>query len=228
VASLRSVVPAVLVWLAFGQASGAAPAGPGDLAPLKQWIAKQKDVRSISADFTQTRSLHTLRSPLTTTGRLWFLAPDWFRWEVGDPPKTIVIGTPKGVTVIQPGKKRAVRKPPATAGAMSDSSPMAFLRFPGEGSLEDFQRHVQILGIEATGDACHLELLPRDAEATRALAAVKLDFDIGTGHWIRLEIVTRDGSSIRNDFRNVRVNPPLDKALFDYDLKGFKVTDEED
>jgi outer membrane lipoprotein-sorting protein len=30
---------------------------------------------------------------------------------------------------------------------------------------------------------------------------------------------------MRNDFSNVRINPRLDKSLFDYDLAGFKITD---
>lgn len=220
-------MPALLLLLAVpADAAGPTPAPP-DLAPIRQWITKQKDVRSVSADFTQTRALHTLRSPLTSSGRLWFLAPDWFRWELGDPPKTIIIGTPKGVTVIQPEKKRAVRKPPSAPGALPDSGTLGMMRFPGGGSFEEFQRQVQVLALEVNGSKCHLEMLPRDAAATRGLSAIKLDFEPATGHWISLEIVTREGSSIRNDFSNVRVNPTIQKELFEYDLTGFKVTDEE-
>jgi len=198
-----------------------------DLAPLKQWIAKQKDVRTVSADFIQTRSLHTLRSPLTSSGRLWLMAPDWFRWELGDPPKTIIIGTPKGVTIIQPGKKLATRRPLSGSGALPDSGTFGMMRFPGGGSFEAFQRQVKVLALESSGSKCHLEMLPRDDASTRGLSAIKLDFDQATGCWISLEIVTREGSSIRNEFSNVRVNPRLEKQLFEYDLTGFKITDEE-
>ena len=198
-----------------------------DLAPLRQWIAKQKEVRTVSADFVQTRSLHTLRSPLTSSGRLWLMAPDWFRWELGDPPKTIIIGTPKGVTVIQPGKKLATRKPVTGPGALADSGAFEMMRLPGGGSFEEFQRQVKVLAFEASGSKCHLEMLPHDAGSTRGLSAIKLDFDRATGHWLSLEIVTREGSSIRNEFSNVRVNPKLEKQLFEYDLTGFKITDEE-
>ena len=70
-------------------------------------------------------------------------------------------------------------------------------------------------------------MLPRDAASSQGLSAIKLDFDPATGHWISLEIVTREGTSIRNDFSNVRVNPKIEKQLFEYDLTGFKITDEE-
>ena len=198
-----------------------------DLAPLKQWIAKQKDVRSVSADFIQTRSLHTLRSPLTSSGRLWLMAPNWFRWELGDPPKTIIIGTPKGVTIIQPGKKLATRKPLGVPGSFPDSGTLGMMRSPGGGSIEEFQKKVKVLALESSGSKCHLEMLPRDAASSQGLSAIKVDFDPATGHWICLEIVTREGSSIRNEFSNVRVNPKLEKQLFEYDLTGFKITDEE-
>ena len=216
------------VILAGGVLLAAPPAQPLDLSPVKAWLLAQKDVRSVSADFTQTRALRTLRSPLTSKGRLWFKAPNWFRWELGDPPKTIIIGTPGGVTIIRPGKKRAERKPLAAAGgAPGDSEALGMMRFPGGGSFEDFQRRVQVLGIEVSGSKCHLEMLPRDAQSARRLSAVKMVFDTVTGHWLSFEIVTREGSSIRNEFSNVEINPKIDKALFDYDLTGFRISDEE-
>jgi outer membrane lipoprotein-sorting protein len=70
-------------------------------------------------------------------------------------------------------------------------------------------------------------MLPRDASARR-LSAIKLAFDTRTGHWISFEIVTREGSSILNEFRHVEINPKIDKQIFEFDLTGYKVTDESD
>jgi outer membrane lipoprotein-sorting protein len=39
-------------------------------------------------------------------------------------------------------------------------------------------------------------------------------------------MVTREGSSMRNEFSNVRVNEKVDKKLFEYDLTGFDITEE--
>ena len=224
---LHRLVPAIFaVWA--GGVLFAVPPGPApDLSPLKTWFAAQKDVRSVTADFTQTRTLRALRSPLTSKGRLWLRAPDWFRWELGDPPKTIIIGTPGGLTIIQPEKKSAKRKPLASPGGAMDSEAFGMMLFPGGGSFDDFQRRVQVLALETSGPDCHLEMLPRDAQAARRLSAIKWDFNTATGHWLRLEIVTRDGSSILNEFRNVELNRKIDKGLFEFDLTGFQITDEE-
>jgi outer membrane lipoprotein carrier protein len=222
----RLALRAIAMVFTAGVVFATPPAPAPDLSPLKEWIARQKDVRSVSADFTQTRTLRTLRSPIAGGGRLWFMAPDWFRWELGSPPKIIILGTPKGLTVIQPERKRAERKPRAAPGTLQDAGALGMMRIPGGGSFEEFQKNVRVLAFESSGSRCHLEMLPRDAQASRALAAIKVDFDTVTGHWLSLEIVTREGSSIRNDFRNVRINPKLEKRVFEYDLTGFQVTDE--
>ena len=100
------------------------------------------------------------------------------------------------------------------------------MHLPGNGSLVEFQKHVQVLGIGISGSTCHLEMRPREVEAVSGLDLIRLDFNTLTGEWISLEIVARDGSLIRNEFANVVINPVLKKGLFDYDLSGFKVTDE--
>ena len=84
----------------------AAPAP--DLAPLKKWVTRQAEVRTVQADFIQKRSFHALRDPLATPGRLWYSAAgQGFRWELGDPPKTIVLRKGDASLLIQPAKKHA-------------------------------------------------------------------------------------------------------------------------
>jgi outer membrane lipoprotein-sorting protein len=189
-------------------------------------IVGQKNVHTISADFTQTRALRTLRSPLASKGRFWFQAPDWFRWELGDPPKTVLVGTPVGLTVIQPGKKEAKKSPLNTPGSLSGAGTLGMMQFPGSGNFEEFQRSIRVLALVTSGSRCHVEMLPRDAASIRRLASINLDFDRVTGEWLSMEIVTKEGSSILTEFSNVKINPKLNKEIFDYDLSGFKVTDE--
>lgn len=222
----RWLMPVILVFLTAPFLTASSPLPTPDLAPLQALIARQKDLHSVSADFIQSRSLRTLRSPLTSKGRLWFQSPDHFRWEQGDPPKTIVLGTPDGLTVIQPEKKQAVTKPLSPSAAFSAAGSFGLMHLPGNGNLEEFQKHVQVLALKTSGSTAHLEMLPRDGAAAQGLDSIRLDFNTVTGAWISLEIVTRDGSSIRSEFSNVAINTPLKKGLFDYDLNGFKVVHE--
>jgi len=200
-----------------------------ELAPLQVMLAAQRSVHSLSADFTQIRALRTLRSPLLIKGKLWFQAPNDFRWELGEPPKTILIGTHQGVIIIHPSKNQAEKRPlSSSTGSFSDSSSLGMMPLPGEGTVEEFQKKMQVLSIKTSGSRCHVEMLPRDPAAARGLASINFDFDRVTGHWLSFELVTREGSSLINEFSNVQINPKIPREIFEYDLSGFKVTDEKE
>ncbi|MBE7210427.1 MAG: outer membrane lipoprotein carrier protein LolA [Gluconacetobacter diazotrophicus] len=206
-------------WLFLLAAAGpATAAGSPDLAPVKRWLVKQAELRTLQADFTQTRSYKNLRDPLSSPGHLWYSAPNAFRWEIGEPPKTVVLRKGEEYYVITPGKKRAER---TAAG----NRQMAMMDFPFARNFDDFNRRFEGVSMSVEGARCHLEILPRDAQARNALASIRIDFDTETGHLNAFEFVTRDGSSLRNEFSNVRDNQKIDPREFDYDFTGYEVVD---
>ena len=200
-------------------------AEPMDLTPVKKWIARQDDFHSVQADFTQTRALRALRSPVVSPGRLTFVTPNSLRWELGDPPKTIVLRKGDSYTLIQPAKKKAERMGAGSVGQEGGAKGFAMMEFPLASDFAEFQKKFEILAVNTDGDRCHLEILPRDAQARKFLSALKIDFNTRTGHMIAFEMVTKDGSSMRNEFTNVRVNQKIDRHTFEFDLTGYDVTD---
>ncbi len=218
----RALLPLLLL---IGMAAPAAAADPPDLAPVKRWLARQEDLRSLQADFTQTRSYKNLRDPLAAPGHLWFSAPGSFRWEIGDPPKTVVLRKGENYYVITPGKKRAERTPTAVLNQPGNARRMPMMDFPFAKNFEDFTHRFEVVSVSTEGTRCHLEVLPRDPQAKNALAAIRIDFDTENGHLNAFEFVTRDGSSMRNEFSNVRVNQKIDPRQFDYDFTGYEVVD---
>ena len=197
-----------------------------DLAPLKKWIARQDDFRSVAADFTQTRSLRVLRDPVARPGRLWFATPGSFRWELGTPAKTIVLRKGDSVLIITPDKKKAERR--AAAGAAEKTGGMAMMRFPIAKDFADFQRQFEILASTVSERRCDVEVVPRDPQARKFMTVMKITFDTVSGHMLAFEMVFKDGSSLRNEFTNVRVNQKIEREQFDYDLTGFEVKDVKD
>jgi outer membrane lipoprotein carrier protein len=197
-----------------------------DLSPLKSWLASQRSVRSVSADFTQIRSFKTLKSPLTIKGHVWIETPNRFRWQLGEPPKTIIIGNRGETLILHPSKHRAEKRSLSAPGAAPHGDPFGMMGFPGGHSFEEFQKQMSILSLRTEGSLCHLEMLPRDAQAIQALSCINLDFDTTTGEWRSFEIVTKEGSSIRTEFSRVELNSKLPQGLFEYDLNGFTVEDE--
>ena len=216
---MKRVLPrslALLLCLVAARTAGSAETV--DLAPLKKWVTRQSEVRTVQADFTQTRSFHALRDPLASPGHLWFSAKDGFRWEIGDPPKTVVLKKGDTSLVIQPAKKRAEHIDP-------NGSPLPIMDFPLAKNYEDFDKKFEVQSVTVTGNRCHVELLPRDPQMRKFLEAFRLDFDMDDGHLVDFEMVLRDGSSLRNEFTNVRLNGKIDSYVFDYDLTGYEVKD---
>jgi outer membrane lipoprotein carrier protein len=195
-----------------------------DLAPIKRWIARQDEFHSVEADFTQTRALRALRSPVAIHGRLWFVAPDSLRWELGDPPKTIVLKKSGVYYMIQPAKKKAERTA-AGAGKKGGEQAFAMMNFPLAKDFADFNRQFEVLSVTTADDRCHFEIAPRDIQERKFLQSIRIDFDIANGHLLVFEVVARDGSSMRNEFSNVKMNVKIDRHIFDFDFTGYEVID---
>ena len=200
-------------------------AEPQDLTPIKKWLARQEEVRTVMADFTQVRALRALRDPIATPGHLWFGAPDSLRWELGEPAKTIVIRKGETYYLIQPAKKKAERYKAENIGKKGGAMDFAMLNFPIAKDFADFNRQFETLAVNVSGERCHIEILPRDGQAKKFLEAIKMDFDTANGHLLSFELATREGSSMRNDFSNVRMNQKFDRHVFDYDLTGYEIVD---
>jgi outer membrane lipoprotein-sorting protein len=204
-------------------AGRAAEAQSPDLSPIKRWIGRQDEFHSVEADFTQTRALRALRSPLAIHGHLWFISPDSLRWELGDPPKTIVLR--KGATyfMIQPAKKKAERS--AAAGVGKKAGAFAMMSFPLAKDFNDFNRQFEVQTVNTAGDRCHFEIAPRDVQERKFLQVIRIDFDTVSGRLIAFEMAFRDGSSMRNEFWNVKMNQKIDRHVFDFDFTGYEVID---
>ncbi len=99
------------------------------------------------------------------------------------------------------------------------------MNFPIARDFADFNRQFETLAVSVADNRCHLEILPRDAQAKKMLEAIKIDFETVSGHLLSFELATRDGSSMRSDFTNVRLNQKIDRHVFDYDFTGYEIVD---
>ncbi len=204
----------LLLPLLFLLGATAVLAGPEDDALLDRWLARQTNVIAWSAEFVQTRHLKALTQPLTTPGRVWFVAPDKFRWELGTPAQSIALRARDDLLIIAPRLKRAERYSLAdfALGPMKDALALLDTGFPRDAT--DFHRRFDLLGIGRTNATYAFLLQPRAAAARKLLP--ELTIIIGT-HDFRLnatELVFTDGSRLRNDFTNAAENQVMDPALF--------------
>lgn len=175
---------------------------------IGQWLGKQTNVQTWTADFTQTRNLKALAQPLVSTGRVWFAAPQNFRWELGH-DQTIAIRSNETMLVIYPRLKRAEKYDFSAAGRSEWKDALSLLQSGFPRSRAEIDHQFKILSLTDTNQIYELALQPRSAGARKMMPEI----DIFLSHDAMLAgtaLVFADGSNMRNDFRNVRTNVPFE------------------
>lgn len=183
-------------------------------APLERMIEQSKNIRSLSADITETRQLRTLSRPLVSKGHLWFVAPSSFRWERGSPGETVLIGNAAGMFLIREGKQGAVSCSRIGDGTTSAAGPLAISGLL-PGNHDALLRRFRVKSVAVRSGVCHAEMTPPADAPLHGISSLHLDFHVEDGRWIRLRIITGDGSSLLQEFSNVRTNPVISEHLFE-------------
>ena len=195
-----------------------------DDALLDRWFASQAKIDSWTAAFTQTRTLKALKEPLRADGRVWFAAPNRFRWELGDPPQTIAVREASQMVIVYPRLRRAEKYSltDEAAGQWRDALTLIETGMPRDrATLEERFRQESFTVQEQTAV---LVLKPRSAQARRMIAGVRVEFHVESLMLTATELRFADGSTLRNDFRDVEVNPALDDGRFQAPIgEGYEV-----
>lgn len=183
-------------------------------AIVNAWLASQTNLTTWQADFTQTRALSTLTQPLTARGRVWFAAPNRFRWELGEPPQTIAVRQPKEVLILYPRLKRAERYPldAAATGPWKDAMALLDAGFPR--SRAELDATFRIAALTETNGLHTLALQPKSASARQLMPEIMLTFSLRDNVLRATQLRFTDGSLLRNDFTNVVMNSKLEDTLF--------------
>ena len=203
--------------LALALLASACPARALDTNQLlNAWFAAQADLRTWSADFVQTRTLKSLTQPLSTPGRLWFAMPNRFRWELGVPAQTIALRRPAELQVVYPRLKRMERYPLDNKLAVPWRDIMTLLEAGFPRTRPELETQFQLLSLAQTNSVYELRLQPRSALARRLVAELKLALLTNDFSLAATELRLSDGSLLKNEFTNIRQNPPIDDALFDF------------
>jgi outer membrane lipoprotein-sorting protein len=187
------------------------PAGPLMAAEdFNELRAQAEAVKSIAADFTQTKKMKLLKKPLVSKGRFFFRSPDSVRWEYQSPIRTISLVKGGGVKRFtqsqgkwQPDSSSAVEGMRIVmeqitgwlAGRFDEGMLFAASLVPGE-------RPVVLLN-------------PRDKEMARFISRVEVRFSNRPGVVEAVEIFEGEGTSTLIEFVNVRLNDTVDGKLFE-------------
>jgi outer membrane lipoprotein-sorting protein len=189
--------------------------GSTNIAPF---LETQADLKSWTADFVQTRTLKSLKQPLKTPGHLYFVAPNIFRWELGNPTQTVAIRTSNEVLLIYPPLKRAERYLLAPNERNQWQEMLALLDAGFPRSQKELESRFTIVSSRETNGKTHIVLQPKASSARRWMREMELIFANTTKSLTATELRFSDGSTLRNDFSNERKNTEIAPELFKPDI----------
>jgi len=209
----QSIFPIAWLCLAFTVAVTTGQAQSENL--LDQWIAAQTNLHTWSADVLETRALKTLSQPLVSTGKVWVALPNHFRWELGQPAQTIAVRQPDQLFIIYPRLKRVEKYPlnGNQTGPWRDALALLDASFPRDRA--DLDSHFQLLSVIQTNGIVEMRLQPRSQSARKFMSEISVTVHTNDFSPASTELKFSDGSSMRNDFINGVINPPINASLFE-------------
>ena len=195
--------------------------------PVKRWINHQCSVGSVTAVFVQERHLKALKHPIVNQGKLWFKAPGFFRWELGSPAESIAINRDGDLHLLRPLKKTGDRFSRDNTKKHSRSSAIHFLDIGFPESHKAFTEKFTVTSMTLKEGDYIFAAKVNDLRTNLALRKVVFQVDAETLITRSITLRFRDSSSVNTEFSGIRENIKLRDSIFDIDLTGYTITDNE-
>jgi outer membrane lipoprotein carrier protein len=172
--------------------------------------AASRSVRSVAAEFTQTKQLKMLTKPIISEGKLYYHAPGEFRWEYATPIKSVLVKNKQGVhRVTWRGGKF---QPDAEAKL----KPVQIVLEQMEQWLRgDFSQTTLFEASLEAGPPARVKLVPRDKALGQFINVVYVAMSTTPGVVDSIEIWEGPDAVTRLKLKNVRLNQKLPAHTFE-------------
>lgn len=216
VACLSGLIVVSLLAVGVGGASDELDrlSGPDKLdALIAKVVERQRELRSLRADFTQVKSSDLLLEPLESSGEFEFVAPDRVRWDYATPDPMIVVFADDTLTTYHPGQRRAERI------RVADRHQRFVRALAGTQPLDELASQFAI-ALEDPGAPApyRLTLTPTHRTLRKRLQQIVLDIDRELLLPVMVEYRGADGDITRYEFRDLQLDPTIEMSRFQLDL----------
>ena len=213
------VLALVVTGVSLSSAKEPKPAPPARTAAsgetLNQVLARfdriQGQIRTLTAEFTQTTRSPLLKDPVIAKGRLYLTKPDSVLWEYSAPEPMRLVVAGGAYTGYFPERKRAEKRD------IKRWSEQLFRFFGvGQGSKELGKFYEIALGETGPDEkgAYLLVLSPKKHRVRKRFDEVRLWVDTTTLLPVRIDYVGKDGNEREIRLLNTRLNPDLATGLY--------------
>jgi len=197
----------------FFAAASWASAGPLSSTDVKNLVAHIRDKRAqapqAQADFEEEKVVHLLNKPITSSGKVWFQAPNKFRREVKGNSPSVTVSDGHQLWIYYPNFKSAEHY------SLGKRSPLdaAIATINTALNLENVENTFQITGAKID-NGYDLELTPRSSSTKRMfqMFRLRLNNDLFAE---RTEMLQPNGDRIVTTYSN-QTRAPVAGSTFDF------------
>lgn len=175
---------------------------------------EQKNMKSLTARFTQRRESDLLMEPEIAEGIFYYQAPDRVRWEYRTPNPISVLIDGQEMTTWYRDLGRADRL------QIGRYSSQVFKYLGASGSMETLVDYFRVLATfpEEAGEPYRLRLLPKYDRISDKLESMTLWIDPERFFPRRLRYVSSDGDVTEYEFHDLEINGNVPGERFSLDL----------
>lgn len=167
-----------------------------------------RETKSITSDFTQTKHLDILIDVSTSSGKLYYAAPDNIRWEYTEPQSSIAIFKEDVLWVSHEGKTEKIDL----------SSKKLFKRFNTlivnsiTGTMFDEEQFE--ISYFKIAKGYMVKFLPKEKRLQRFVATIQLTFTENTGEVTQVKLIEPNDDYTLITFNNRAINSSIPKEKF--------------
>jgi len=164
--------------------------------------------RRIAADFEMRRTLAALSDAISSSGKLYLGGPGLLRFEMTSPSRSVLVVNQGKAWIHYPDLHVTKGFDLATDPVMKVMSEHLLVLTAGA-----FDRVSDLYEVSETSSGAK-RLVPKQEAVKAVFAEIRVELgDAGVISWV--ELVSRGGDLTRIEFKNVKVDPTLDPALFE-------------
>lgn len=217
---------AFLVLCAIAQAALASEmeglSGKAKLDAVLAEISKaQAAIRTLQAEFRQTKVSRLLKEPSVLQGAFYYQAPDQVRWEYRNPRETVVLVTDRAMVTYRPAERMAEKV------ELPRNQRKLFAFLSASEPIANLSRHFSLTLRDPGGEGNFVLILdPVTHQLKKRLHHVELSIERKSFLPVRVSYTEADGDTTTYEFSQVKVNEPLPAHLFSLDLPpGVRVVE---
>jgi chaperone LolA len=203
-------IMAVFALLFLAPLVSAEPLSPADLKALLARIREKRAAApQVQADFQEVKSVHLLNKPITSSGKMWFQAPNKFRREVKGNSPSITVSDGQQLWIYYPKFQSAEhyslgKRSPLDAGIAAITASL---------NLENVEATFHITATKEA-DGYQLQLTPRNPSMKRLLQTftIRMNNELQV---VRTEMLQPNGDRIITTYSN-ESRAPIPASMFEF------------